>query len=101
MSAIESAGYVPGDDVAICLDPAASEFFKDGRYELAAEGRSLSSDEMVEYWARIPDSYPVVSLEDGMAEGRLGWLGQAHRTARQPYSAGRRRCLRHQPGDPA
>jgi enolase len=74
VSSIESAGYVPGDDVAICLDPAASEFFNDGRYELAAEGRSLSSDEMVEYWARIPDSYPVVSLEDGMAEADWdGW----------------------------
>ncbi|HSC05114.1 MAG TPA: phosphopyruvate hydratase [Solirubrobacteraceae bacterium] len=68
VSAIGSAGYRPGDDVAICLDPAASEFFKNGRYELAGEGRSLSSDEMVEYWMTIPDRYPVVSLEDGMAE---------------------------------
>ncbi len=74
VAAIESAGYGPGDDVAICLDPAASEFFKDGRYELAGEGRSLSSDEMVDYWARIPDRYPVLSLEDGMAEGDWdGW----------------------------
>jgi enolase len=74
VAAIESAGYTPGDDVAICLDPAASEFFKDGRYELAGEGRSLSSDEMVDYWARIPDRYPVLSLEDGMAEGDWdGW----------------------------
>ena len=68
VSAISSAGYRPGDDVAICVDPAASEFFKDGRYELAGEGRSLSSEEMVEYWSTIPDRYPVVSLEDGMAE---------------------------------
>ena len=68
VSAISSAGYRPGDDVAICVDPAASEFFKDGRYELAGEGRSLSSVEMVEYWSTIPDRYPVVSLEDGMAE---------------------------------
>jgi enolase 1/2/3 len=74
VAAIQSAGYTPGDDVAICLDPAASEFFKDGRYELAGEGRSLSSDEMVDYWARIPDRYPVLSLEDGMAEGDWdGW----------------------------
>jgi enolase 1/2/3 len=74
VTAIESAGYRPGDQVAICLDPAASEFFKDGRYELAGEGRSLSSDEMVAYWATIPDRYPVVSLEDGMAEGDWdGW----------------------------
>ena len=68
VSAISSAGYQPGDDVAICVDPAASEFFKEGRYELAGEGRSLSSEEMVEYWSTIPDRYPVVSLEDGMAE---------------------------------
>ena len=68
VSAISSAGYRPGDDVAICVDPAASEFFKDGRYELAGEGRSLSPEEMVEYWSTIPDRYPVVSLEDGMAE---------------------------------
>jgi enolase len=68
VSAISSAGYRPGDDVAICVDPAASEFFKESRYELAGERRSLSSEEMVEYWATIPDRYPVVSLEDGMAE---------------------------------
>jgi enolase len=74
VTAIEAAGYRPGDDVAICLDPAASEFFKDGRYELAGEGRSLSSQEMVDYWATIPDRYPVLSLEDGMAEGDWdGW----------------------------
>ena len=68
VTAIGSARYRPGDDVAICVDPAASEFFKDGRYELSGEGRSLSSEEMVEYWSTIPDRYPVVSLEDGMAE---------------------------------
>ena len=74
VSAISSAGYRPGDDIAICVDPAASEFFKDGRYELAGEGRSLSSEEMVAYWSTIPDRYPVVSLEDGMAEGDWdGW----------------------------
>jgi enolase len=74
VSAIDGAGYRPGDEVAICLDPAASEFFRDGRYELAGEGRSLSSEEMVEYWATIADRYPVLSLEDGMAEGDWeGW----------------------------
>jgi enolase len=80
VTAIESAGYSPGDDVAICLDPAASEFFRDGRYELAAEGRSLSSDEMVDYWARIPEAYPVISLEDGMAEA--DWDGWSKLTER-------------------
>jgi enolase len=74
VSSIESAGYSPGEDVAICLDPAASEFLRDGRYELAGEGRSLSPDEMVEYWAGIVERYPVVSLEDGMGEGDWdGW----------------------------
>ncbi len=74
VSAIQSAGYSPGDDVAICLDPAASEFYRDGRYELAGEGRSLTSDEMIEYWAALPGSYPVMSLEDGMAEADWdGW----------------------------
>jgi enolase len=74
VSAISTAGYRPGDDIAICVDPAASEFFKDGRYELAGEGRSLSPEKMVEYWSTIPDRYPVLSLEDGMAEGDWeGW----------------------------
>ena len=68
VSAIAAAGYRPGEELAICLDPAASEFFKDGRYELADEGRSLSSGEMVDYWSAITERYPVLSLEDGMAE---------------------------------
>jgi enolase len=80
VSAIQSAGYSPGDDVAICLDPAASEFFAAGRYQLAGEGRSLSSDEMVEYWAAIAQRYPVVSLEDGMAE--TDWDGWRKLTER-------------------
>ena len=68
VAAIDAAGYTPGEQIAICLDPAASEFFKDGRYELAGEGRSLSSQEMVDYWAEVCGRYPVLSLEDGMAE---------------------------------
>jgi enolase len=79
VAAIEGAGYRPDTDVAVCLDPAASEFFRDGRYELAGEGRSLSSDEMVEYWGQILDRYPVLSLEDGMAEG--DWDGWERLTA--------------------
>ena len=74
VAAIEAAGYRPGDDVAICLDPAASEFFHDGRYELACEGRSLSSAEMIEFWADISVRYPLLFLEDGLAEGDWdGW----------------------------
>ena len=68
VSAIGSAGYRPGVDLSICLDPAASEFFENGRYELAGEGRSLTSAEMVDYWSAIAERYPVLSLEDGMAE---------------------------------
>jgi enolase len=68
VSAIETAGYWPGNEVAICLDPAASEFFRDGHYELAADDRSLSSEEMVAYWGSIVDRYPVLLVEDGMAE---------------------------------
>ena len=71
---IEAAGYTPGSDVAIALDPASSEFFDNGRYLLAAEDRSLSSDEMVDYWAELLPRYPIVSLEDGMdEEDWAGW----------------------------
>ena len=74
VAAIEAAGYRPGDDVAICLDPAASEFFHNGRYELKCESRSLSSAEMIELWADISARYPVLFLEDGLAEGDWdGW----------------------------
>jgi enolase len=74
VAAIEAAGYRPGDDVAICLDPAASEFFQDGRYELTCESRSLSSAEMSEFWADISARYPLLFLEDGLAEGDWdGW----------------------------
>jgi enolase len=68
VSAIGSAGYKPGEDVAICIDPAASEFFKDGSYVLAGEGRTLSSAEIVDLWATLTGRYPILSLEDGMAE---------------------------------
>ena len=80
VSAIGAAGYRSGEDLAICLDPAASEFFKEDRYELAGEGRSLSSAEMVDYWSAITDRYPVLSLEDGMAE--QDWDGWRHLTER-------------------
>jgi enolase len=74
VAAIEAAGYRPGDDVAICLDPASSEFFRDGRYELACEGRSLSSAEMIELWVDLSARYPLLFLEDGLAEGDWdGW----------------------------
>jgi len=77
---IEAAGYAVGDQVAIAMDPATSELRKDGRYELAGEGRSLSSAELVDYWAGICDRYPVLSLEDGMDEEDWdGWRALTER----------------------
>lgn len=74
IDAIEAAGRVPGDDIAIALDPASSEFFKDGKYHLTGENRILNASEMVEYWAEMVNKYPVVSLEDAMAEDDWdGW----------------------------
>ena len=80
VSGIEAAGYRPGDDIAIALDPASSEFFSDGAYRLAGEGRTLTPDEMVDYWEQLIDRYPVVLLEDGMAED--DWDGWAKLTER-------------------
>ena len=70
LDAIERAGYQPGEQVALALDPATSELWREeqGRYELAGEGRSLTSDELVGYWSDLCDRYPIVSIEDGMAE---------------------------------
>ncbi|HZB82624.1 MAG TPA: phosphopyruvate hydratase [Rubrobacteraceae bacterium] len=66
--AVERSGYSLGEQVAFALDPAASEFYENGSYELAGEGRSLSRDEMVEYYLRLVDEYPLLSIEDGLAE---------------------------------
>ena len=65
---IEAAGYTPGDDVAIALDPAVSEIFDDGVYDLEHEGRKLSADELAAYWADLAGRYPILSIEDGMDE---------------------------------
>ena len=74
MSAVERAGYAPGDDVMLALDCAATEFFKDGRYDISGENRVLSSHEMVEYLADLTRRYPIASIEDGMAEDDFeGW----------------------------
>jgi enolase len=74
MGAVEKAGYHPGDDVVLALDCAATEFFKNGRYELAGEGRKLGSDEMAKYLADLVSRFPIVSIEDGMAEDDWdGW----------------------------
>jgi len=75
LRAIEAAGYRPGEDVALALDCAATEFYADGAYELAGEGNTLTSDEMVDYLADLTRRYPIVSVEDGMAED--DWEGWA------------------------
>jgi enolase len=68
IAAIEEAGYAPGDDVVIALDPATSEIYRDGKYVLEHEGRSLTPDEMAEYWHDVRGRFHVVSIEDGMDE---------------------------------
>ncbi len=74
IQAIEKAGYVPGKDIMIALDPAASEFYKDGHYHLASEGLKLNSDQMIDYWENLVDNYPIISLEDGLSEeDKAGW----------------------------
>jgi enolase len=73
LQAIEKAGYTPGDQIAIALDPATSELYKDGKYVLESEGKSLSSEEMVAFWADWVNNYPIVSLEDGLFED--DWAG--------------------------
>jgi enolase len=74
IEAIEAAGYTPGEDVALAMDPATSEVFRDGAYHLEGEGRTLSSEEMVDLWADLVDRYPIVSIEDGLDENDWdGW----------------------------
>ena len=74
LEAIEAAGFTPGDDIAIALDPAVSEIYRDGRYHLDGEGKVLDADELVALWIRLVEQYPIVSIEDGMAEDDWdGW----------------------------
>jgi len=80
LAGIRAAGYEPDRDVAIAMDPATSEFYADGAYVLEHEGRTLSAAELTDYWAHIADRYPVLSLEDGMAEEDWdGWKALTER----------------------
>lgn len=75
LRAVEKAGYTPGEDIMLALDCAATEYFKDGRYELSGEGKSLGSDENVAYLAALVKDYPILSIEDGMDEDDWdGWI---------------------------
>jgi len=79
VEAIERAGYNPGDDIAIAIDAAATEIYRDGVYDLAGEGRTFTSAEFAQYLARLCDAHPIISVEDGMAED--DWEGWAALTA--------------------
>ncbi len=68
VQAIEKAGYRPGEQVMLAMDPAASEFFEDGKYQLRTEGKSLSGPEMVDFYSALVDRYPIISIEDGLHE---------------------------------
>lgn len=68
IEAVEKAGYEPGKDIFIALDPASSEFYNDGKYQLKGEGLEYDAEGMVEYYARLTEKYPIISIEDGMAE---------------------------------
>src|SRR4051812_12910356 len=84
MRSVEKAGYKPGDDVMLALDCAATEFFSDGAYRMEGEGRTLSPDEMAAYLAELCDSYPIASIEDGMAEDDLhGWKALTDRLGKR------------------
>ena len=77
VAAIETAGLEPGDEVALAMDPACSELYDDGTYRL--EGDERTSEDMVGYWRGLLDGFPIVSIEDGLAAGRLGRAGPRSR----------------------
>jgi len=79
VEAIEKAGFEPGRDISLALDPAASEFFVDGLYVLEGEGKSMTSGQMVEFYADLVERYPIVSIEDGMAEEDWNGWGSLNR----------------------
>ncbi len=96
VKAIEAAGFKPGEDIALGLDCAATEFFKDGAYVYSGEGKTRSIEEQVAYLAKLADAYPIVSIEDGMSEDDWeGWKLLTD-TIGKTKPTRRRRSLRHQ-----
>ena len=84
VEAITTAGFTPGTDIAIALDPAMSELYRDGKYHLAGEGRSMTSAELCEWWSSLVGRYPIVSIEDGMAEDDWdGWAALTESLGKQ------------------
>ena len=96
MKAIEKAGYKPGDDVMLALDCASTEYFKDGKYHLEGEGKILDSADNVKYLEGLVSRFPIISIEDGMAEDDWAGLEDADRRSSARVPARRRRPLRHQ-----
>ena len=93
---VEKAGYKLGEEVFFALDPASTEFFKDGKYVLEGEGKTLSPDEMVKVYADLCKRYPIVSIEDGMAEDDwAGWKALTDAVGKNDQPGGRR-SVRHQ-----
>ncbi|MBU3718085.1 MAG: phosphopyruvate hydratase [Actinobacteria bacterium] len=89
MEAIGAAGFEPGTDICIALDPAMSELYKDGRYHLSGEGKVLTSDDLVAYWSRLVATYPIVSIEDGMHEDDWdGWASLSNELGRKVQLVG-------------
>lgn len=89
MQAIEKAGFIPGADIAIGLDCAASEFYKNGKYEMEGEGLSLTSAQMTDYLATLVDKFPIISIEDGMAENDwAGWKALTDRLSKNVQLVG-------------
>jgi len=82
VAAIEAVGYKPGVDIFLGMDPAASEFYQDGKYVLAREGRTLTSGEMVDLYEQWLNEYPIITIEDGLAEDDWeGWAQLQQRLA--------------------
>jgi enolase len=89
LEAIDAAGYVAGEDVMIALDCAASEFYKDGKYHLSAEGLALTSEQFVDYLETLVDNYPIISIEDGLSEHDwAGWKVLTDRLAKKVQLVG-------------
>ena len=89
--AIEAAGYTPGDDFMIAMDPATTELYnaETGTYELKGEGRTLTTDEMIDYWAALVEKYPIISIEDGLAEEDWdGWVKLTERLGKKVQLVG-------------
>jgi enolase len=89
IKAIEAAGYKPGEDIYLALDVAATEFYSDGRYHMAGENKTLTSDQMISYYENLINNYPIISIEDGLAEEDWdGWVALTQRLGKRVQLVG-------------